>query len=194
MSLGNYCFKTTLTFIRKFNWQIYCKLMVKTCVTIWMFLLSFQVEPAESHWLYVKPHVYYSRGGGHRNRQVHHMAWSSLRLQNRGNQNKRIAQNGTGKARYLHAMTQCCKGYLGIQDKIESFNIYYLYWLCAAGDKFDVKEFHWEVLSMGFVPLTLLEESINNWIDNTLMSSTSCLCLPSVLIVIVSLVGQTFMQ
>ena len=81
-----------------------------------------------------------------------------------------------------------------IQDKIESFDTFYLYWLCAAGDKFDVKEFHWEVLSMGFVPLTLLEESINNWVDNTLMSSTSCLCLPSGLIVIVSLIGQTFIQ
>lgn len=109
MSLGNYCFKTTLSFIRKLNLQIYCKLMVKTWVIIWMFLLSFQVEPAESHWLHVKPHIYYSRGGGHRNRQVHHMAWSSLCLQNRGNQNKRIAQNGRGKARYIHFMTQCSK-------------------------------------------------------------------------------------
>ena len=53
------------------------------------------------------------------------------------------------------------------------------------GDKFDVKEFHWQVLRMGLVPLSLVEESINNWVESILMSSTSMMsststfCVPS---------------
>ncbi|QXP51894.1 DUF885 family protein [Cellulophaga sp. HaHa_2_1] len=35
------------------------------------------------------------------------------------------------------------------------------------GDKFDIKEFHNQVLETGCVPLALLENKINNWISNS---------------------------
>ena len=69
------------------------------------------------------------------------------------------------------------------------------------GDKFDVKEFHWQVLSMGFVPLSLVEESINNWVESILMSSTSMMsststfCVPSNgIIITVLLLGQILIK
>ena len=34
----------------------------------------------------------------------------------------------------------------------------------ALGDKFDVREFHNQVLGSGSLPLSLLEEKIENWI------------------------------
>ena len=38
------------------------------------------------------------------------------------------------------------------------------------GDKFDIKDFHYEVLKRGSLPLEMLEMYINNWIDVTLSS------------------------
>ena len=34
------------------------------------------------------------------------------------------------------------------------------------GDKFDIRQFHNEVLETGCVPLAVLEEKINEWIGN----------------------------
>ena len=36
----------------------------------------------------------------------------------------------------------------------------------ALGDKFDVREFHAEVLKDGSVPLDVLEDKINRWIES----------------------------
>ena len=36
------------------------------------------------------------------------------------------------------------------------------------GDKFDIKEFHWQVLKTGCVPLAILEEHIDGWIESYL--------------------------
>ena len=36
----------------------------------------------------------------------------------------------------------------------------------ALGDKFDIREFHNQVLASGCIPLALLEEKINNWIES----------------------------
>ena len=38
------------------------------------------------------------------------------------------------------------------------------------GDKFDIKDFHYEVLKRGSLPLEMLEMYINDWIDATLSS------------------------
>ena len=42
-----------------------------------------------------------------------------------------------------------------------------------SGDKFDVRWFHWEILRLGFVPLSVLEKSINEWVDHVLMTSSA---------------------
>ena len=34
----------------------------------------------------------------------------------------------------------------------------------ALGDKFDIREFHAQVLGSGALPLTILEEKIDRWI------------------------------
>ena len=38
------------------------------------------------------------------------------------------------------------------------------------GDKYDIKDFHNEILKRGSVPLDILEDYINEWIENTLDS------------------------
>ena len=38
------------------------------------------------------------------------------------------------------------------------------------GDKYDIKDFHHEILKRGSVPLDILEDYINEWIENTLDS------------------------
>jgi prolyl oligopeptidase len=38
----------------------------------------------------------------------------------------------------------------------------------ALGDSFDIKDFHHEVLKRGALPLDILEEYINQWIDEEL--------------------------
>ena len=38
------------------------------------------------------------------------------------------------------------------------------------GDKFDIKDFHYEVLKRGSIPLNMLEMYINDWIDDSLSS------------------------
>ena len=38
------------------------------------------------------------------------------------------------------------------------------------GDKYDIKDFHHEVLRRGSVPLDILESYINDWISETLNS------------------------
>ena len=38
------------------------------------------------------------------------------------------------------------------------------------GEKYDIKDFHHEVLKRGSVPLDILDEYINEWIDETLSS------------------------
>ena len=59
----------------------------------------------------------------------------------------------------------------------------------CTGEKFDVKMFHGEVLSLGNVPLWVLDQHINNWIDQntntafrdvtpaTLLTSTTAILL-----------------
>jgi uncharacterized protein (DUF885 family) len=37
----------------------------------------------------------------------------------------------------------------------------------ALGDKFDIKKFHTIVLDQGIVPLFILEDIINEWIEST---------------------------
>ena len=34
------------------------------------------------------------------------------------------------------------------------------------GDEFDIKEFHNQILETGCIPLQLLENKVNNWIDS----------------------------
>ena len=34
------------------------------------------------------------------------------------------------------------------------------------GDKYDIKDFHYEVLKRGSVPLSVLESYINEWIES----------------------------
>jgi hypothetical protein len=43
----------------------------------------------------------------------------------------------------------------------------------VSGWRFDVKEFHWQILSLGGVPLNLLEESIHQWIGEHVAHSVS---------------------
>jgi len=38
------------------------------------------------------------------------------------------------------------------------------------GDKYDIKDFHHEVLKRGSLPLDILEAYINEWIDESLSS------------------------
>jgi len=40
----------------------------------------------------------------------------------------------------------------------------------ALGDDFDIKDFHHEVLKRGSLPLSMLEEYINQWIEDSLDS------------------------
>ena len=44
--------------------------------------------------------------------------------------------------------------------------------LYSAGDLFDIKVFHWEVMRLGFVPLRLLDDSIDRWISGLLSNSS----------------------
>ena len=48
----------------------------------------------------------------------------------------------------------------------------YLLTVCFAGDLFDVKEFHHQILKVGPVSLSILEEIINNWISSYHMIPT----------------------
>ena len=38
------------------------------------------------------------------------------------------------------------------------------------GDQFDIKDFHYEVLKRGSIPLNMLEMYINDWIEDSLSS------------------------
>ena len=63
------------------------------------------------------------------------------------------------------------------------------------GEKFDIQAFHWQVMRLGFVPLEVLEDSIEHWIQSEVSGAmaTASYCSHERAVILLSLLTMALM-